>query len=42
LVLPDAIGLAKDGREHLLPYAATVVNIFGPDNEEILSADFLP
>jgi cytochrome P450 len=33
MVLPDAIGLAKEGREHLLPYAATVFNMFGPDNE---------
>jgi cytochrome P450 len=32
-VLPDAIGLSKQGREHLLPYAATVFNMFGPDNE---------
>ena len=29
----DAIGLSKEGREHLLPYAATVFNMFGPDNE---------
>ena len=33
MVLPDAIGLSKEGREHLLPYAATVFNMFGPDNE---------
>ena len=33
MVMPDAIGLAQDGREHLLPYAATVFNMFGPDNE---------
>jgi cytochrome P450 len=33
MVVPDAIGLSKDGREHLLPYAATVFNMFGPDNE---------
>jgi 4-methoxybenzoate monooxygenase (O-demethylating) len=33
MVLPDAIGLSKQGREHLLPYAATVFNMFGPDNE---------
>jgi 4-methoxybenzoate monooxygenase (O-demethylating) len=25
--------LSKEGREHLLPYAATVFNMFGPDNE---------
>jgi len=33
MVMPDAIGLSKQGREHLLPYAATVFNMFGPDNE---------
>jgi 4-methoxybenzoate monooxygenase (O-demethylating) len=33
MVVPDAIGLSKQGREHLLPYAATVFNMFGPDNE---------
>jgi 4-methoxybenzoate monooxygenase (O-demethylating) len=33
MVLPDAIGLSAQGREHLLPYAATVFNMFGPDNE---------
>ena len=33
MVLPDAIGLSKEGREHLVPYAATVFNMFGPDNE---------
>jgi cytochrome P450 len=32
-VFPDAMGLRKDGREHLLPYAGTVFNAFGPDNE---------
>jgi hypothetical protein len=33
MVMPDAIGLSGQGREHLLPYAATVFNMFGPDNE---------
>jgi hypothetical protein len=33
MVMPDAVGLSKEGREHLLPYAATVFNMFGPDNE---------
>lgn len=33
MVLPDAIGLSREGREHLLPYAATVFDMFGPDNE---------
>src|SRR5271169_5873058 len=32
MVLPDAIGLSGQGREHLLPYAATVFNMFGPNN----------
>ena len=33
MILPDAVGLSKHGREHLLAYAATVFNMFGPDNE---------
>jgi cytochrome P450 len=33
MVMPDAVGLSKEGREHLLPYAAMVFNMFGPDNE---------
>jgi len=32
-VFPDAMGLPKDGRDHLLPYAGTVFNAFGPDND---------
>lgn len=32
-VFPDAMGLATEGREHLLPYAGAVFNAFGPDNE---------
>lgn len=32
-VFPDAVGLRRDGRENLLPYAGTVFNGFGPDNE---------
>jgi cytochrome P450 len=32
-VFPDAMGLSKDGREHLLPYASLAFNAFGPDNE---------
>ncbi len=31
-VFPDALGLKKDGREHLIPYAALVFNSFGPPN----------
>src|SRR5271165_1632678 len=33
MVMPDAVGLSPEGREHLLPYAATVFNMFGPDND---------
>jgi cytochrome P450 len=32
-VFPDALGMPKNGREHILPYAAVVFNSFGPDNE---------
>jgi cytochrome P450 len=32
-VFPDAVGLKKEGREHLLPYAGVVFNAFGPPNE---------
>lgn len=32
-VFPDAVGLKKDGREHLIPYAGLVFNAFGPPNE---------
>jgi cytochrome P450 len=32
-VFPDAVGVATEGREHLLPYAAMAFNAFGPDNE---------
>lgn len=31
-VFPDRIGLAREGREHLLPYAGLAFNAFGPDN----------
>ncbi len=31
-VFPDAVGLAQEGRENLLPYAGTVFNVFGPRN----------
>ena len=31
-VFPDTIGVPEDGREHLLPYAASVFNAFGPRN----------
>jgi len=32
-VFPDAVGLKKEGREHLLPYAGVVFNAFGPPNQ---------
>lgn len=32
-VFPDAMGLKREGREHLLPYAGVVFNAFGPPNE---------
>jgi cytochrome P450 len=32
LVFPDTIGLPKEGREHLLLYAAATFNAFGPRN----------
>ena len=31
-VFPDAMGLKKEGRENLLPYASLVFNAFGPPN----------
>lgn len=32
-VFPDAVGLAKEGREHLLPWGDMAFNSFGPNNE---------
>jgi 4-methoxybenzoate monooxygenase (O-demethylating) len=32
-VFPDAMGLQREGRENLLPYASLVFNAFGPPNE---------
>jgi hypothetical protein len=32
-VFPDAMGLKKEGRENLLPYAGLVFNAFGPPNQ---------
>lgn len=32
-VFPDALGMQKEGRDHVLPYAALVFNGFGPDND---------
>lgn len=32
-VFPDAVGLPKEGREHLLPYGDHLFNAFGPGND---------
>ena len=32
-VFPDAVGLPKEGHEHLLPYASAVFNGYGPPND---------
>ncbi|MDT7634005.1 MAG: hypothetical protein QOI50_5935, partial [Pseudonocardiales bacterium] len=32
-VFPDAVGLPRDGREHLLPYGDHAFNAFGPAND---------
>lgn len=32
-VFPDAVGIQKEGREHLLPYGDHAFNAFGPDND---------
>jgi cytochrome P450 len=32
-VFPDAVGLPREGREHLLPYGDMAFNAFGPRNE---------
>ncbi len=32
-VFPDAVGIARVGREHLLPYGEYLFNAFGPHNE---------
>jgi cytochrome P450 len=32
-VFPDAMGLKREGRENLLPYAGLVFNAFGPPNQ---------
>lgn len=32
-VFPDSVGLCREGREHLLPYAGLAFNAFGPDNQ---------
>jgi len=37
-VFSDAVGVAEDGREHLLRYARMVFNTFGPRNQLFLDA----
>lgn len=37
-VFPDAVGIGKTGREHLLPYGDFAFNAFGPQNELVTSA----
>jgi 4-methoxybenzoate monooxygenase (O-demethylating) len=32
-VFPDAVGISRDGRENLLPYADHLLNAFGPPND---------
>nr|WP_239521559.1 cytochrome P450 [Geodermatophilus sabuli] len=32
-VFPDAVGIGKEGREHLLPYGNHAFNAFGPHND---------
>ncbi|RZT85789.1 cytochrome P450 [Pseudonocardia sediminis] len=39
-VFPDAVGLGRDGREHLLPYGDHAFNAFGPtDNALVLAGN---
>lgn len=40
-VMPDAVGLAKEGRENLLPYGSFVFNSFGPRNALVEEAEKL-
>lgn len=35
-VFPDAVGLCREGREHLLPYGDFAFNAFGPHNDLVL------
>lgn len=38
-VMPDAVGLPKEGRENLLPYGSFVFNSFGPRNSLVEEAE---
>ena len=35
-VFPDAVGIAREGREHLLPYGDHLFNAFGPANDLVV------
>ena len=35
-VFPDAVGIPREGREHLLPYGDFLFNAFGPDNDLVV------
>ncbi|HVV19614.1 MAG TPA: cytochrome P450 [Pseudonocardiaceae bacterium] len=37
-VFPDAVGVSRDGREHLLPYGDFLFNAFGPANDLVEAA----
>src|SRR5476649_1632658 len=37
-VFPDAVGIAEEGRENLLPYGSMVFNSFGPRNDLFVQA----
>lgn len=39
LVFPDTIGLPREGRSHLLTYAAATFNAFGPRNAVMLESE---
>ena len=38
-VFPDAVGLPKAGREHLLPYGDHAFNAFGPPNDLVAKGE---
>lgn len=38
-VFPDAVGLPREDREHLLPYGSFAFNAFGPHNELVVDGE---
>lgn len=38
-MLPDAVGMAQEGREYLMPYSTLNFNAMGPKNERFLAAE---